>query len=199
MSTDTSKDEASSLHCSAENVVDSDFCPTDEKDTKNTIIKGQNEETSTEVTANRESGGKKIANNTSLTLDEKTNSEKQGKDKEFASKSRSFIDASKIENEPMSTNIHRQLEGEIRSHPQHVSTPKKENENNSESDSHAMQNLDKSNSDAISRQVKFNGCLLIDCPPFRVKFPSLICDINTPSLKLINVFIKPHKITKFYF
>lgn len=166
MSTDTSKDEANSSQCSAENVVDSDFCPTDEIDTKNTIMKGQNEETSTEVTANRESCGEKIANNTPLTLGEETKSVKQGKDKECVLRSHNFNDASKSKNESMSTNIHRQLEGEIQSHLQHVSTSKKEKENNSERDSHAMKNHDKSNSDAVTRQVKFNACLLIDCPPF---------------------------------
>lgn len=146
------------------NEVGSDFCSTADKDQSDTKNEGQNEETSKEVTGNCESGGNKTADNTPLTLDEKTQSDKYGKNEEFMSNSPSVNDANKNENEPMNTTIRRQLEDEIQSHLQHVPTAKKENENNSQSNLHAMVNLDKSNSDAITQQVNLNECLFINYP-----------------------------------
>lgn len=129
--TDKSEDEVNSSQCSAEEVVDSDFCLTDEKDnsdTNNTITK----EGPKEDTANCDSGCNKIADYTPLTSDEKTKSDKHEKNEEFESKFHSVNDANKSANESMRTNIDRQREDEIQSYPQHVSKSKKENENNSE-------------------------------------------------------------------
>lgn len=129
--TDKSEDEVNSSQCSAEEVVDSDFCLTDEKDnsdTNNTITK----EGPKEDTANCDSGCNKIADYTPLTSDEKTKSDKHEKNEEFESKFHSVNDANKTANESMRTNIDRQREDEIQSYPQHVSKSKKENENNSE-------------------------------------------------------------------
>lgn len=155
ISVDKPEAEANLLLCNAEIIVDSDFCLTDDKDKdkSDTKIGEQNEETPKEVTANCESGGNKIADNISLTLDgkPKPKADKQGKNEEFVSNSHSV-------------NIHRELEDHIQSYPQHVSKTKKENDNNSQSDLHAMVNLDKSNSDEIARQVNVNTSLLIKCP-----------------------------------
>lgn len=161
ISVDKPEAEANLLLCNAEIIVDSDFCLTDDKDISDKKIEERNEETPKEVTANCESGSNKIADNTQLTLGEKTKSDKQDKSEEFVSNSKSANDANKSENKPLSTNIHRELENDIQSYPQHVSETKKENENNSKSDLHVMANLDKSKSDAIARQVNVNTSLLI--------------------------------------
>lgn len=161
ISVDKPEAEANLLLCNAEIIVDSDFCLTDDKDISDKKIEERNEETPKEVTANCESGSNKIADNTQLTLGEKTKSDKQDKSEEFVSNSKSANDANKSENKPLSTNIHRELENDIQSYPQHVSETKKENENNSKSDLHVMANLDKPKSDAIARQVNVNTSLLI--------------------------------------
>lgn len=134
--TDKSEDDVNSPQCSAEKVVDSDFCLTDDKDksdSNNTITKErQNEETPKEDTSNCESSGNKIAEHTPSTSDEKTKSDKHEKNEEFESNFHSVDHANKNENESMRTNIHHQDEDEIQAYPQHVSKSKKENENNSE-------------------------------------------------------------------
>lgn len=146
--TDKIEEEVNSSKCSPENVVDSDFCPTDEKgilDTKNTITNEVLcEETPKEVTVNCKSGCNKIVDNIPLTLDGKTHSDKHDK---------------KEENE---ANVH------VQSHPQHVSKAKKENKNNSQSDLHAMDILNKTNSDAKARQVYVNTLSFINRPALLV-------------------------------
>lgn len=136
MFTDKSEDDVNSPQCCADKVVDSDFCLPDEKDksdTNNTITKeGQNEETPKEDTSNCESSGKKIADYTPSTSDEKTKSDKHEKNEEFESNFHGVDDANKSENESMRTNIHHQDEDEIQAYHQHLSKSKKENENNSE-------------------------------------------------------------------
>lgn len=136
MFTDKSEDDVNSPQYSAEKVVDSDFCLTDDKDksdSNNTITKErQNEETPKEDTSNCESSGNKIAEHTPSTSDEKTKSDKHEKNEEFESNVHSVDNANKNENESMRTNIHHQDEDEIQAYPQNVSKSKKENENNSE-------------------------------------------------------------------
>lgn len=138
----------------------------DKSETNNTITnERQNEETPKEVTANCESGGNKIADYTPLTLDEKTKSDEHENNEEFESNFHSVNDANKSENKSMRTNIHSQREDEIQSYQQHVSKSKKENENNAESNLQVIENLEKSKSDAIARQVNFNSILLINFSP----------------------------------
>lgn len=134
MFTDKSEDDVNSPECSAEKVVDSDFCSTDENyksDTNNTVTKGQNEGTPKEDTSNCESSGNKIADYTPSTLDEKTKSDKHEKNDEFGSNFHSVDDANKNGNESMRTNIHHQDKDEIKAYQHHVSKSKKENESNS--------------------------------------------------------------------
>lgn len=185
--TDKFEEEVNSSKCSAENVVDSDFCPTDEKgklDTKNTITKEVLcEETPKEVTVNCKNGCNKIVDNIPLTLDGKTHSDKQDKKEENEANVHSVNAANKSKNKSMSANVLRQHENEIQSHPKHVSKAKKENKNNSQSDLHAMDILDKTNSDATARQVYVNTSSLINRPSLSVIFSYFIYYIKARAFK----------------